>query len=190
MANPTMTLSSSMAAETCTPLQENSSRRPSRSPFISPPFMATAKSYSLATHPPSPASVNTAARPLIPNSHVSESHNSSHARDVPPSNAPYEPFSPPQIAPTYRTATSMSSWVPESHQTILSTATSTVSETQQSTCTTPIWITGATGVQPTVSTFSTTSMGLTTSAGGAAASATNEVPNPLQGASSSSTDHA
>ncbi len=172
-------------------LPKNSSRRPSRSPFVPPPFMATAKSYSLTTHPPSPASVNTAARPLIPNSHVSESHKSSHARDVPPSNAPYEPFSPPQIAPTYRTATSMSSWVPESHQTILSTATSTVTETQQSTCTTPIWITGATGVQPTVSTpFSPTSMGLTTSAGGAAASATNEVPNPLQGASSSSTDHA
>jgi hypothetical protein len=172
-------------------LPKSSSGKLSQPPFVSPQYEVTMKLCPSVTHSSVHGSVNTAARPLIPNSHVSKSHSSSHARDVLPSNAPYEPFRPSQIAPTYRTATSMSSWIPESHQTVFSTATSTVSETPQSTSPTPASTTDATDDQPTVSLpSSTTSMGPTTPAGWVVASATNVATNPVQGASLSSTGHA
>ena len=169
-------------------LPKSTSGKPPQSPLVSPHYAATVKSYPLATHSLVPALVNTAARPLIPNSHVSKSHNSSHARDVLPSNAPYKPFMPSQIAPTYGTVTSLSSCIPENHQTISSTITSTVSETPQSTFPTPASITNPTDDQPTVSIPSSIT-GLTTLAGGAVASATNAVANPVQGASLSSAGH-
>lgn len=98
-------------------LSKRFSEKLSQSPFASPQYGATVKPYPLITHTSVPGSFNTAALSLIPNSHVTESHNSSHARNVPPSNAPYEPLRLSQIAPTYKTATSMSSLVPESYQT-------------------------------------------------------------------------
>ena len=111
-------------------LPKSSSGKLSQSPFVSPQYETTVKLYPSATHSLVPDSVNTAARPLIPNSHASKSHDSSHARDV-PSNAPYKPFEPSQIAPTFTTTTSTNSWIPESYQTVYSTV--TVSETPQST---------------------------------------------------------
>jgi hypothetical protein len=171
-------------------LPKSSSGKPSQSPFVSPQYETTVKLCPSATHSSVPGSVTTAARPLVPNSHVSKSHNSSHARDV-PSNAPYKPFGPSQIAPTYRTATSMSSWIPESHQTDFSTVTTTVYETPQSTLPTPASTTDETSGQPTVSIpSSTTTMGPTTPGGWAVASATNVAANPMQGASLSSTGRA
>lgn len=174
-------------------LSKSSSGKLSQSPFVSPQYEATRtlKLCPSATHSSVPGSANTAARPSIPNSHASESHNSSHGRDVLPSNAPYEPFRPSQITPTCRTATSMSSWIPESHQTVFSTVTTTVSETPQSTSPTPASTTDATGGQSTVSLPSlTTTTGPTTPAGWAMASATNVAANPVQGASLSSAGHA
>lgn len=169
-------------------LSKSSFEKLSQSPFV---YGATVKSYPLITHTSVPGSFNTASRSLIPNSHVTESHNSSNARNVPPSNAPYEPFRPSQIAPTYKTATSMSSLVPESHQTGFSTNTNAVSETSRPIPPTPASTTDATGGQPIVSLPSpTTSMGPTTPANGAVASATNVTANPVQGASLSSTGHA
>jgi hypothetical protein len=166
---------------------KSSSGKLSQSSFESPQYETTVKLRPSATHSLVPDSVNTAARPLIPNSYVSKSHDSSHARDV-PSNAPYKPFGPSQITPTYGTVTSTSSWIPESYQTVYSTVTTTVSETPQSTLPTPASTTDVTGGQPTVSIpSSTTTMGPTTPVGWAAASATNVGANPMQGAALSST---
>ena len=172
---------------------KSSSGKPSQTPFVSPQNEATVKSSPSATHSSVPCSVNTASQPLIPNSHVSNSHNSSHARNVPPSSAsaPREPSKPSQITSACVTATLMSSWIPESHQTVSSTVTTTVSETPQSPSPTPASTTDATDGQPTVSIpSSTTSVGSTTPAGWVAASTTNVATNPVQGASLSSTDHA
>jgi hypothetical protein len=172
-------------------LPKSSSRKLSLSPSVSPQYETTVKLHPSATHSLVPGSVDTTVRPLIPNSHVIKSYNSSHARDVPTSNAPYEPYSPSQIAPTERTAASMSSWIPESPQTDYSTITTTVSETLQSTLPTPASTTDVTDGQPTVSIpSSTTSMGSTTPAGWVAASATNTGAMSVQGASLSSTSHA
>ena len=165
-------------------LPKSSSGKLSKSPFVSPQYETTLKLCPSETHPSVPDSVNTATRPLIPNSHVSESHNSSHARDV-PSNAPYKPFGPLQTTPTYTTATSMNSWIPESYQTVFSTVTTTVSETPQSTLPTPASTTDAIGGQPTVSIPS--SMNPTTPAGWVVASATSVGVNSGEGASLSST---
>lgn len=171
-------------------LPKSSSGKLSQSRFVSPQYEATVKIPPSATHSSVPGSVNTIAWPLIPNSHVSNSHNSSHARDV-PSNTPYEPFRPSQIAPTYSTATPMSSWTPESYQTVYSTVTTTVYETPQSTSPLPAWTTDATGGQPTVFIPSpTTSTAPTTPAGWAVASATHVSAIPVQGASLSSAGHA
>lgn len=172
-------------------LPKSLSGKLSRYPFVSPQYEATVKLCPSATHSLIPVSVNTAAQPLIPNSHVSKSHSSSRAGDALSSNAPYEPSRPPQIAPTYKTAAPMSSGRPENHQTVFSTVTTTVSEIPQSTSPTSASTTDATGGQPAVSIpSSTTSMSPTTPVGWAAASATNAPTNPMQGASLSSTNHA
>ena len=172
-------------------LPKGSSGKLSRSHSVSPQYEATVKLHPSATHFSVPGSVVTTAHPLIPNSHVSKSHNSSHARDVPPSNAPYDLYSPSQIAPAERTATSTSSLIPESHQTVYSSITTTVSETPQSTSPTPASTTDATSGQPTVSIpSSTTSIGSTTQGAGVAASATSAGAIPVQGAALSSAGHA
>src|SRR6267154_5546314 len=134
-------------------LPKSSSGQLSQSPFVSLLYETTVKLRPSATHSSVSGSVNTAARPLIPNPHVSNFHSSSRARGVLPSNAPYEPFKLSQIAPTYRTETPMSSWIPESLQpdTVFSTVTTTVSETPQSTSPSPASTTDVTGGQPTVS---------------------------------------
>lgn len=170
-------------------LPESSSGKLSQSPFLSPLYEATVNLCPSATHSLVPGSVNTASQPLIPNSNVSKSHSSSHAGGVLPSNAPNKPFRPSQISPTYRTATPMSSWVPESYQTVLFTVTTTVPETPQSTSPTPsASTTDATGGQPAVSIpSSTTTMGPTTPVGWVVASTSNVATNPMQGASLSST---
>ena len=171
----------------------SSSEKVFQSPFVSPQYDATVKLYPSATHPSVPGSLNTAARPLIPNSQVSKSHNPSHARDMPPSNAAYEPFKPSQISRVFRTAISTSSWIPESHQTVTTTVTTTVSETPQSTSPTPPSTTDEAYGQPTISIVSsTTSTGPTTPANGAVASMTDVAASPAQSASQSlsSTGHA
>ncbi|KAI0285345.1 hypothetical protein BGY98DRAFT_358490 [Russula aff. rugulosa BPL654] len=85
----------------------------------------------------------------------------------------------------------MSSWTPESYQTVYSTVTTTVYETPQSTSPLPAWTTDATGGQPTVFIPSpTTSTAPTTPAGWAVASATHVSAIPVQGASLSSAGHA
>jgi len=172
-------------------LPKSSSGKLSQSPFVSPQYGATVKLRPSATRSSVLGSVKTTSQSLTPNSQVSKSHSSSHARDVPPSKAPYKPSRPSQIAPTNGTATSMRSSIPESHQTVFSTVATTVSETPQSTMPTPALTTDETGGQPTVSiSSSTTSIGSTTPAGWVVASATSSVANPVQGASLSSTGHA
>ena len=159
---------------------KSSSGKPSQSRFVSPQFVATLNSY--PTHSPVPAPVNTAAWPLIPSSHVSNSHSSYSVRDGLPSNASYEPSMPSPAPTTYRTATLITTGTPGRLQSIFCTVTSAVNETPQSTFPTPVSIAETTDGQLTVPP-STTSMGATTLAYGGA------VSNPVQGASSFSVGH-
>jgi hypothetical protein len=158
---------------------KSSSGRPSQSPFIFPQSVATVNPY--PTHSLVSASLPTAARPLIPNSHVSNSHSSYPLRDGMPSNASYKPYRPSPATTTHSMVSSTScSEMPGRLQSIFSTVATTVTYTPRSTFPAPVSIAETTDGQPTLSVPSVTNMGMTTLAGGAA------VSNPVQHASSSS----
>lgn len=160
--------------------------KPSQSPLAFPQFVAT---VSYPIHSPVSASVNTAAWPLVPGSHVSNSHNS-YPRDGLLSNEPYEPYKPSPTATTHSTATSISSGIPGGPQSIFSTVTSMVTETSQSTLPAPVSIAETTDGQPTVSVPpSITSIGVTTMADGEVVSATHVVSSPVHNTSNPSNSH-
>jgi hypothetical protein len=158
-----------------------------KSSFGKPAFPQFVATVSYPIHSLVSASVNTAAWPLVPGSHVSNSHNS-YPRDGLPSSEPYEPFiRPSPTATTHRTATSISSEIPGGPQSIFTTVTSMVTETPLSTLPAPVSIAETTDDQPTVSVPpSITSVGVTTMADGDVVSVTHVISSPVQDATSSS----